>query len=106
MRDVTVRLMEYSFSTKSAIYLLVFTGLIFIAVYIISCLNVKAVSPMQLLAKQKAGQKEPKSRFVISLAGVLLLGGGYYLALVSDGTLVSLKNFRSEEHTSELQSRQ
>ena len=48
---------------------------------------------MQLLAQQKAGQKEPKSKFIISLLGVLLLAGGYYLALASDGTLNSLKNF-------------
>ena len=93
MRDVTVKLMKYSFSPKSAIYLLIFTGIIFIVVYLISCWNIRAVSPMQLLAKQKAGQKEPRSRFIISMAGVLLLAGGYYLALVSDGTLVSLKNF-------------
>lgn len=93
MKDVNVKLMNYTFSYKSALYLFIFTAIIFIAVYIISCWNIRAVSPMQLLAQQKAGQKEPKSKFIISLLGVLLLAGGYYLALASDGTLNSLKNF-------------
>ncbi|WP_347152536.1 ABC transporter permease [Peptostreptococcus anaerobius] len=93
MKDVNVKLMNYTFSYKSALYLFIFTAIIFIAVYIISCWNIRAVSPIQLLAQQKAGQKEPKSKFIISLLGVLLLAGGYYLALASDGTLNSLKNF-------------
>lgn len=93
MKDLNVELLNYSFSLQAFVSLLVFIGIIFIAVFIISCRHISATSPMQLLSRQRAGQKEPKSRLIISLLGVLILVAGYYIALTSDGTLASIKNF-------------
>lgn len=93
MKDLTVKLMHYTFSPSAAILCLIFIAFTFVVVYMVSCLNLRSVSPMDLLANQRKGQKEPKARALLSLIGLILLGVGYYLALTTDGTLASIKSF-------------
>lgn len=69
-----------SVSTPS---LLMVAGL-FAAVYVIMMLynswQVRAASPIELLRGSQVGEREPKSRWVLSIFGLLCMGGGYAIA--------------------------
>ena len=40
-------------------------------------------NPIDMLKGGQVGEREPKTKWVLALAGFLLLGGGYYLAITS-----------------------
>ncbi|MCM1187681.1 MAG: FtsX-like permease family protein [bacterium] len=49
----------------------------------VNLIQVGKARPVELMSESKKGEKEPKHIGVLSLAGVLLLGRGYYIALTS-----------------------
>ncbi|WP_276881356.1 FtsX-like permease family protein [Anaerococcus tetradius] len=93
MKDVSGRLMDYPFSSKAMIESL---GLLFIA-YLISLIStsykIYTSSPVELLSRQKSGEGEPKSRYLLMILGFICLGIGYYIAIKTQGILKSLGLF-------------
>lgn len=93
MKDVSGRLMDYPFSSKAMIETL---GLPFIA-YLISLIStsykIYTSSPVELLSRQKSGEGEPKSRYLLMILGFISLGIGYYIAIKTQGILKSLGLF-------------
>ena len=93
MKDVAGRLMDYPFSSKAMIESL---GLLFLA-YLISLIStsykIYTSSPVELLSKQKSGEGEPKSRYLIMILGFISLAIGYYIAIKTQGILKSLGLF-------------
>lgn len=93
MKDVSGRLMDYPFSSKAMIETL---GLLFIA-YLISLIStsykIYTSSPVELLSRQKSGEGEPKSRYLLMILGFICLGIGYYIAIKTQGILKSLGLF-------------
>lgn len=57
----------------------VFAG-IFILVFLYDVISIRRSSAIELLGSRRAGEKEPKARWLIVLAGFGCLGYGYYLA--------------------------
>lgn len=43
--------------------------------------TVMRMNTIQLMSSQRAGEKEPKARIILTLLGIATLGGGYYVAL-------------------------
>lgn len=93
MKDVSGRLMDSPFSSKAMIETL---GLLFIA-YLISLIStsykIYTSSPVELLSRQKSGEGEPKSRYLLMILGFICLGIGYYIAIKTQGILKSLGLF-------------
>lgn len=93
MKDVSGRLMDYPFSSMAMIETL---GLPFIA-YLISLIStsykIYTSSPVELLSRQKSGEGEPKSRYLLMILGFISLGIGYYIAIKTQGILKSLGLF-------------
>lgn len=60
------------------------TFLLFIAIYFISylfnVLQIQLANPIELLRSSQSGEKEPRTKWVMTLLGLVTLGGGYYIA--------------------------
>lgn len=56
-------------------------SIIYFAALVFNLMQIKLANPVQLLRSGNTGEREPKTKFVITFLGVLFLGGGYYLAI-------------------------
>ena len=86
---------SFTFSVNGQRILL--TVAVYLAIYLLILLNslrlVRAASPIELLNSSSAGEKEPKANFVLALAGLLLLGAGYWLAVSVQDMVAALTFF-------------
>ena len=93
MRDVSGRLMDYTFSISALINTTVLTVILYMIVIIVSGFRIYMSTPMELLQRTHKGEGEPKSRIIIMLAGFILLFVGYGIALFVGGLLSSINYF-------------
>ena len=93
MRDVSGRLMDYTFSITALINTTVLVVILYLIVIIVSGFRIYMSTPMELLQRTHKGEGEPKSRIIIMLAGFLLLAVGYGIALFVGGLLSSIYYF-------------
>lgn len=93
MRDVSGRLMDYTFSISALINTTVLVVILYLIVIIVSGFRIYMSTPMELLQRTHKGEGEPKSRIIIMLAGFLLLAVGYGIALFVGGLLSSINYF-------------
>ena len=93
MRDVSGRLMDYTFSISALINTTVLVVVLYLIVIIVSGFRIYMSTPMELLQRTHKGEGEPKSRIIIMLAGFILLAVGYGIALFVGGLLSSINYF-------------
>lgn len=93
MRDVSGRLMDYTFSISALINTTVLVVILYLIVIIVSGFRIYMSTPMELLQRTHKGEGEPKSRNIIMLAGFILLAVGYGIALFVGGLLSSINYF-------------
>lgn len=93
MRDVTGRLMDYPFSSKAMIETLALLFLAYLISLISTSYKIYTSSPVELLSRQKSGEGEPKSRYLLMILGFICLAIGYYIAIKTQGILKSLGLF-------------
>ena len=58
-------------------------AVIFFLIFLNTIRIVHFTNPIDMLKGGQVGEREPKTKWVLALAGFLLLGGGYYLAITS-----------------------
>lgn len=93
MKDVSGRLMDYTFSISALINTTVLVVILYLIIIIGSVLRIYMSTPMELLQRTHKGEGEPKSRIIIMLTGFLLLFVGYGIALFVGGLLSSINYF-------------
>ena len=71
---------------------LLFVGL-FMILFVYNFIQVIKTNPIELLHGSQTGEKEPKSRWILSFAGVGLLGTGYYLSLTIQSPVEAIQIF-------------
>ncbi len=76
--DVSI---DFYISTYSMFYAMAIFIPIFVLNIIISIGRVYIANPIELMNSNKFAEKEPKSRHIISVLGVILIGAGYYISL-------------------------
>ncbi|MCI8417429.1 MAG: ABC transporter permease [Lachnospiraceae bacterium] len=69
-----------------------FSG-IFLLIYLLGIFQLQRAGGLELLQSRHRGEREPKSKWLMALLGVICLGGGYYLALTMENPLASLALF-------------
>ncbi|WP_315114199.1 ABC transporter permease [Clostridium intestinale] len=74
------------------ITLLLFTG-IFISTLLSNLVQIKVLKPIELLKGSEHGEKEPKTKWIITIIGLIALGTGYGLALKIESPLAALQMF-------------
>lgn len=68
-------------------------AVIFLLIYLNSLHSINVSNPIDLLRDGKVGEKEPKTKWLIALAGAACLGIGYYIAITTESPLKSITNF-------------
>ena len=83
----------FHFSAQAVLDTVILFVLIFLLVFLNSVRKIRFASPVELLQEGRAGEKEPKTKKILALLGVLCLGSGYYLALTIEDPVVALSTF-------------
>lgn len=72
-------------------------GAIFLGIdifaYLVNCIGIGKMKPVDLLASTHTGEKEPKVKWILLILGILSLGGGYYISLTTENPLEALLLF-------------
>lgn len=83
----------FEIPVAAVITTLVLFGVIFFVNLIYNILQVHLSKPIELLKGGNVGDREPKTKWVSTIVGILSLGFGYYLALTAKSPLVALNMF-------------
>ncbi len=82
------------FITPKAIYTTAaLFSIIFVLIYINAVRQIHVSNPVELLRAGNAGEKEPKTKWLLAVLGILCIGTGYYIAFVTDDPLTSIFMF-------------
>ncbi|HIV16389.1 MAG TPA: FtsX-like permease family protein, partial [Candidatus Alectryocaccobium stercorigallinarum] len=68
-------------------------GIIFLLIFLNTIRQVHVSDPIRLMQESSAGEKEPKTKWVMAIIGLAALGFGYYLALANDNPLTAFMIF-------------
>lgn len=66
---------------------------IFILILIRCICQIHIANPIELLRAGNAGEKEPKTKWLMALLGLACLGSGYYLAITTENPVASIMIF-------------
>ena len=73
------------------------TAVLFVAIYLVALLlnllYVHLSKPVELLKGGSVGEKEPKTKVLLAILGVVTLGAGYYIAITTESPLEALMLF-------------
>ena len=72
-------------------------GAVFVAIdvlaYVVNCIGIGRMKPVELLASTSTGEKEPRVKWVMLIAGVITLGAGYVISLTTESPLAAIMLF-------------
>ena len=67
--------------------------LVYLAMLIYDILQVRRARPVELLHSQNAGEREPETKLLMTLCGIICTGTGYYIAITTESPLKALSLF-------------
>lgn len=85
--------MGFFISTNSLIVTTILFGLIFVLTLLNNLRQIHLSKPVELLKGGQVGEKEPRTRWVLTLIGLSSLGSGYYIAVTTEAPLAALNRF-------------
>lgn len=85
--------MGFFISTQSLIKTSILFGFVFLLTLINNLRQIHLAKPVELLKGGQFGEKEPKTKWVLTLVGVICLGSGYYIALTTESPIAALNMF-------------
>ena len=83
----------YYLNFVTVIIPVVIFALLDLLAFIISCIGIYRLKPVELLKAKQAGEKEPKIKWIMLILGVLCIGVGYYISLTTGSPLEALMLF-------------
>lgn len=89
------------FETSIAFYIdknclistIVLFGIIYLVTLIYNLVQIKLSNPIELLHGGNVGEKEPKTKMIMTIIGVLCIGGGYYIAITTQDPIQAIMLF-------------
>ena len=84
---------EYRISLASTGLTTILFGAIFILIFLYNLLQMKLSNPIELLRGGNTGEREPKTKWIMTIIGILCLAGGYSIALITKEPLQALGQF-------------
>ncbi|MEF9921334.1 MAG: ABC transporter permease [Anaerovoracaceae bacterium] len=84
---------KYEVSIIGIIASAVVFGGIFIAILISNQMSIRLANPIELLRGGNVGEKEPKTKGILAILGVLALGTGYYISITTVSPLKAIMLF-------------
>ena len=88
----SVRLGFY-ISRYSLIVTAIFMLITFLLIFLNSLRQIHFAQPVELMRGSQVGEKEPKAKWLMALLGVVLLGIGYYISIVTKSPLKAIELF-------------
>ena len=85
--------LPFSFDGKAAGSTMILFAVIFLINYLKSLHQIHVSRPIELLHGEQEGEREPKTKLLTALIGLLCLGTGYYLALTCESSMEALGKF-------------
>ena len=80
-------------SPEAVVTTCVLFGIIFFLIFLSGVRQIRTVDPVELLRAGNVGEKEPKSNWLLTIWGLLFLGGGYYIAITTQNPIASVMMF-------------
>ena len=80
-------------STKAITTTLILFGVLFVLTMIVNQMSIHLAKPIELLYGGNVGEKEPKTKWLLTVVGVICLGTGYYIAITTESPLSALFMF-------------
>lgn len=84
---------HFAFNWKALGNTVVLFAVIFLINYLKSLQQIHAAQPIELLHGEQEGEREPKTKLLTALIGLICLGLGYYLALICQNPMEALGKF-------------
>ena len=83
---------NYSLSVAPAAVLSTFEvfGIIFLLLFISSVLKTRFSTAISLVRSENVGEKPPKANWLLGILGIVLLGGAYYIAVVTENPIAAI----------------
>ncbi|MGC6769313.1 FtsX-like permease family protein [Enterococcus sp. LJL51] len=83
----------YLLSFESVVRVIVLFAGIFLCTFLYDMWEVRKTKPIELLGQSKAGEKEPKAKWLFALVGLVCLGTGYGISLTIQSPVEALTLF-------------
>lgn len=84
---------NFRFSWKATIASLILFGVVFLLTFLETVWQIRLSKPIELLSGGKTGEKEPKTKWIMAIFGLLSLGIGYYIAVTTTSPLSAIPLF-------------
>ena len=84
---------NFSISAKTMVITAALFAGIFGVIYIKNVIEIYTMKTIELLYSAKQGEKKPRANYVLAIAGVIMLGAGYYIALAVKNPLEAITFF-------------
>lgn len=85
--------MGYAISFKAVYNTLILFGSIFVLTFINNLREIHLTKPIELLKGGQVGEKEPKTKWLLTLIGLAALSGGYIIAVTTESPIAALYMF-------------
>lgn len=83
----------YFISLDSMIATVILFAIIFMLTLLNNLRQIHLAKPIELIKGGQTGEKEPKTKWILSVVGTLSLAGGYYIALTTESPLDAVNLF-------------
>lgn len=83
----------FGVSTTALLFTIILFAGTFVFIMIVNAICIAFLKPMELMRSEKAGEREPKAKWLLALIGIVSLGIGYYLALTVDNPIKAIGTF-------------
>ena len=81
----------FEINTAAILTVAAFFGIVFILILLNAVRIVRFTKPISMLNEANAGEREPKTKVIMAILGVLLVGAGYVMSLCAKNTSLILK---------------
>lgn len=85
--------MEFSLTLRPVIDTLILCAIIFLLTLIYNFMQIQLSNPIELLHGSAQGEKEPRTKWLLTLIGLIAIGIGYYIAVTTDKPLEAITLF-------------
>lgn len=83
----------FSFSKKGVMITAILFAIVYLLTYIYDLFQVQLANPIELLQSGNKGEREPKTKAIMAVLGVLCLGTGYFIAITTKNPIKALTLF-------------
>lgn len=83
----------FSVSTQGLVYSLALFSGIFLLILLSNLVRIRLSKPIELLRGGNVGEREPKTRWLLAILGVLCLGVGYFIAITTEEPIQAVALF-------------